>query len=440
MRLLKIEKRLERIGNALFTTFVAQLRERKGNRMTSATQDNMPLVPRVVLDAEDIITSSLAFVRSHLSMEIAYLSEFVNDNLVFRAINAPGFEDIVKIGDQIPLTQAFCPHILEGRLPELIPDTARVPFLKDTQIDPPFPIRSHVSIPIRRFNGDVYGMYCCLSSKPRPSLNNRDLEVMRAFASLSADQVNSKLMADTIAQMKREAIEEILDETAFEIALQPITRLKDNGVAGYEALCRFSSQPYRAPNLWFDDAAEVGLQADLELHVIDQALKLLPDLPQGCYLAVNTSPATLASGKIGPLARAAGGARVIIEITEHDAIEDLDMLLHEIDRLRECGARIAIDDAGAGYSGLQQIVRIRPDVIKLDMSLTQDIDKDLARRSLASAMVQFARDTNAHVVAEGIETEAEMRTLRQLGVEMGQGYHLGRPELVSDMMGRSKYA
>jgi EAL domain-containing protein (putative c-di-GMP-specific phosphodiesterase class I) len=173
---------------------------------------------------------------------------------------------------------------------------------------------------------------------------------------------------------------------------------------------------------------------------MEVTLRLLSDLPSGCYLAVNTSPATIASGKIGPLARAAGGSRVVVEITEHDAIDDLDRLLHEIDRLRAWGARIAIDDAGAGYSGLQQIVRLRPDVIKLDMSLTQDIDKDLARRSLASSMVQFAHDTNAHVVAEGIETEAEMRTLRKIGVQLGQGFHLGRPELASNIIEGAKYA
>jgi EAL domain-containing protein (putative c-di-GMP-specific phosphodiesterase class I) len=165
--------------------------------------------------------------------------------------------------------------------------------------------------------------------------------------------------------------------------------------------------------------------------VIEVALAFLPELPASCYLAVNTSPATLATGKLSKIIAAAGGDRVVVEITEHAAIENLDVLLMEIDRLRDLGARIAVDDAGAGYSGLQQIIRLRPDVIKLDMSLTQDVDKDLARRALASAMVQFAQDTNARVVAEGIETEAEMRTLKNIGVELGQGYHLGRPVLAA---------
>jgi len=367
-------------------------------------------------------------------MEVAYLSEFVGENLVFRAVDAPGFEDSIAVGGDMPLDQVYCRHILNGKLPELIADTDDVAFTQTIALTNTLPIRSHVSVPIHRSDGSVYGMFCCLSRQPRQSLNSRDLEVMRAFASLSADQVNRQLTSDFATRSKLESIESILEECAFEIALQPIQRLQDQSIAGYEALCRFSRMPYRAPNLWFDDAAEVGLQAKLELLVIDKALGILPKLPNACYLAVNTSPATLAGGKVADLVAAAGGERIVVEITEHDEIENLDVLLMEIDRLREHGARIAIDDAGAGYSGLQQIIRLRPDVIKLDMSLTQDVDKDLARRALASAMVQFARDTNARVVAEGIETEAEMRTLKNIGVELGQGYHLGRPALWSDVL------
>ncbi|MCF2870795.1 EAL domain-containing protein [Octadecabacter sp. G9-8] len=408
--------------------------------MTKMDPATAALVPRVTGDNGDIVSNSLAFVRSHLDMEVAYLSEFVDENLVFRAVNAPGLEDMVSVGGSMPLDEVYCRHILEGRLPELMPDTDDVPFAQGIAMTHDLPVRSHVSIPIHRTNGDIYGMFCCLSRKPRRSLNSRDLEVMRAFASLSADQVNTQLTSDFAIQAKRDSIEKVLQTSDFEIALQPILRLQDQGVAGYEALCRFSPTPYRPPNFWFDDAAAVGLQVALELHVIEVALALLADLPAACYLAVNTSPATLATGRISPLVEAVGRDRVVVEITEHAAIDDLDVLLMEIDRLRDLGARIAVDDAGAGYSGLQQIIRLRPDVIKLDMSLTQDVDKDLARRSLASAMVQFAQDTKAHVVAEGIETEAEMQTLRMLGVELGQGYYLGRPALASLILGGTKTA
>lgn len=397
-------------------------------------------VPRLMPANGDIIASALAFVRSHFDMEVAYLSEIVDDRVVFRAVNAPGFEGLIDVGGSVPLDEVYCGLILAGQLPELIPDTVHEPIVDSIALTHSLPIRAHVSIPILRTDGAVYGMFCCFSRQPRPSLNERDLDVMRAFASLSADQINTQLSLETAEVEKRESIEQVLNTHNFEIALQPILRLQGKGTAGYEALCRFSPTPYRPPNLWFDDAGQVGLQEQLELLVIERAFELLPSLSADNYLAVNTSPATLASGKLAPLIQAAGEDRVVVEITEHAAIDDLDVLLMEIDRLRECGARIAVDDAGAGYSGLQQIIRLRPDVIKLDMSLTQDVDKDLARRSLASALVQFAYDTNAHVVAEGIETEAELRTLRKLGVEWGQGYHLGRPALASEVLGITKRA
>ena len=392
------------------------------------------IVPRMVGSEGDVIMNALSFARSHLGMEIAYLAQIVGNDLIFEAVIAPGFEHTIDVGCSLPLDLTLCQYIIRGDLPELISDTAEFPLIRDLGIMKKVAIRSHVGIPIHRLDGSLYGVFCCVDRAPRPSLNARDLEVMRAFASLSADQVNVRLSLEAEATLKRDAICDVLDGQAFEIALQPIMRLQDQATAGYEALCRFSPEPYRAPNLWFADAAEVGLQTSLELLVIKAALAILPDLQEGCYLAVNTSPDTLATGKIASLLETVDGSRIVVEITEHAAIADLDQLLMAIDRLRELGAQIAVDDAGAGYSGLQQLIRLRPDVIKLDMSLTQDVDKDLARRSLASAMVQFAHDTNAHVVAEGIETEAELRTLRGIGVEMGQGYHLGRPQLARDTL------
>ncbi|MCW1951638.1 MAG: EAL domain-containing protein [Octadecabacter sp.] len=392
------------------------------------------LAPGLVSEGGDIIMNSLSFIRSHLEMDVAYVSEFIGDEVVFRDVCAPGYEASVKAGNRQPLHETYCHYVVGGQLPELIPDTNLQPFTQHLAATQAFPIRSFVGVPILRADGSIFGMFCSFGKVARPTLNSRDLEVVRAFASMAGDQVNERLSLASTAQQKFNEIEDVLEAQRFEIALQPILRLKDQGTAGYEALCRFSPQPYRPPNQWFDDAAEVGLQVALELYVIEVALKILPQLPTACYLAVNTSPATLATGKLSALIAAAGGDRIVVEITEHAAIDDLDVLLMEIDKLRDHGARIAVDDAGAGYSGLQQIIRLRPDVIKLDMSLTQDVDKDLARRALASAMVQFAKATNARVVAEGIETEAEMRTLKNLGVELGQGYHLGRPALSADVL------
>ena len=376
-----------------------------------------------------IIENSLAFVRGHLDMEVAYLSEFVCDDLVFRAVDAPGFEDRIAVGGSMPLDQVYCRHVISGRLPELIPDTNDEPFTQQIPLTKSLPIRSHVSVPIRKSDGSVYGMFCCLSREPRPSLNNRDLGVLRAFANISAEQVNSRLVRQMDYDAKRREIEKVNEENAFRIALQPIKSLDTQQLRGYEALCRFTAEPHRPPNQWFEQAARVGMQLPLELKAIEKAFGLLPDIPGNTYLSVNASPLTLISRDLLNLIPREYGHRIKVEVTEHNELGDLDAVLMQIDRLRDLGVRIAVDDAGAGYSGLQQIIKIKPDMIKLDISLTQGVDRDIARRSLVAAMVQFSRDTGANLVAEGIETKAEMDTLCQIGVSLGQGYYLGRPAM-----------
>ncbi|WP_324754408.1 EAL domain-containing protein [Roseovarius sp. Pro17] len=379
------------------------------------------------LSGDDTIHSALEFVRSHLGMEVAYLSEFIGDDLVFRAVSAPGFEDTAYVGATMPLDDVYCRHILAGRLPELIPDTANEPLCRDIPLTSAIPIKSHVSVPIRRRDGSAYGMFCCLSRTAKPDLTQRDLAVMRAFAGLSAEQVNGRIAERVTYDTTATAIKAILQSRDFDVVYQPIMDAAARRPKGFEALCRFRAQPYRPPNLWFDDAATVGLQADLEICVIEQALIALNQLPPSIYVSVNASPATVASGRLGDVFKHWPAERIVLEVTEHSMVDCYDSLLSELDTLRFRGVRLAIDDAGAGYSGLQHIVRLHPDIIKLDISLTNRIDEDIVRRSLGAALVRFAVEINAAIVAEGIETEGELTTLHDLGVPLAQGYFLGKP-------------
>ncbi|MCY4333355.1 MAG: EAL domain-containing protein [Litoreibacter sp.] len=378
-------------------------------------------------DNEDVVQSALNFVRSHLGMEVAYLSEFVDDKLVFRAVDAPGFEEMAAPGISIPLNQVYCNYILSGDLPEVIPDTHDIPLAKSVPITEAVGVRSHVSVPIMRSNGTPYGMFCCLSREPKPDLNPRDLGVMRAFAKISAEQVNEKLSKRTRLEMLREELERVISQERYAVMLQPIMDIRTREPVGFEALTRFRSEPYRPPNLWFDEAADVGMQVDLELAVIKSALRSVSELPEPIYVSLNASPATVASGLLTETLRHQPLDRIVLEVTEHAEIDDPQAVLDQLTKLRSNGLRLAVDDAGAGYSGLQQIVQLKPDIIKLDISLTSGIERDVVRSCLAEALVGFAEQTNAKIVAEGIETEGELDALRRLGVPLGQGYLLGRP-------------
>ncbi|CAN5672322.1 hypothetical protein BH23PSE1_BH23PSE1_06700 [soil metagenome] len=171
----------------------------------------------------------------------------------------------------------------------------------------------------------------------------------------------------------------------------------------------------------------MGKRVALELAAIRAALGALAHLPRHVYLSVNASPQTVVEADLCALFREHGPERIVLELTEHAAVADYAELGRALNLLRFAGVQIAIDDAGAGYSGLQHIVQLRPDILKLDMTLVRDIDTDPARRSLAAALLHFASEMRALIVAEGIETQGEYEALRQLGIDRGQGYFLGRP-------------
>lgn len=250
---------------------------------------------------------------------------------------------------------------------------------------------------------------------------NRDLQ----------DELDRERAGRRTAQVERERLEWLVEEVIagrkLQMVFQPILDLASCEVVAVEALARFQGAPPRGPDVWFAEAHSVGLGLELELTAVALALGHLDELPEAQLLSINVSPDTVASPQFADLLAGVAGHRILVELTECTVIGDYPTLLDSIDSARRRGVRIAVDDAGAGYAGLQQIVRLRPDVIKLDRSIIQGIDRDPVRRALATSLVAFGHDTDSAIVAEGIEEPAELATLQQLGVTWGQGYLLGRP-------------
>lgn len=382
----------------------------------------------------DVVFDALHTMRTHLDMEIGYLSEFVGDKLVFRCIDAPGLEHIAQVGGAMDLSDTYCNQIRAGHLPQLIGDTLDLPIAAALPITHQIPIRAHISIPIERSDGSAFGMFCCLSRRPNTSLNTRDLDLMRVFARLAQSEVQRTLEVRSEQAAIAELIDRTLQDRTYDMVFQPIMDLRSGDLIGMEALCRFQSDPYRPPNLWFQDAARVGKSVQLEINVIEAALAALADVAADVYMSLNASSETVASGLLADVFSGVATNRLVIEVTEHVAVADWAALDRSLHTLRAMGIRVAIDDAGAGHSGLQQMVRLRPDIIKLDRSLVARIDEDRARRSLCAAMVHYASETGASLVAEGIERAEEAATLRGLGVQMGQGYLLARPMPLIDLL------
>ncbi len=263
----------------------------------------------------------------------------------------------------------------------------------------------------------------------RLQIHNRELE----------NEVETRRRVEEEARVERaekeRRIRAILDAGPPTIVFQPIAELATGQVVSYEALTRFAAEPQRPPDQWFTEASEVGRGVELELASVMAALAEAERLPPEVGVSINVSPAAATSPDLVDLLGPERGRRLLLEITEHERIDDYESLLDALGRLREAGVRLAVDDAGAGFSSLQHILTLRPDVIKLDISLTRDIDQDPIKRALASSLVSFSADIGSRLVAEGIETESERTTLVDLGVPWGQGYHLGRPAPLDAIVG-----
>ena len=230
------------------------------------------------------------------------------------------------------------------------------------------------------------------------------------------------LPAQTTARSARSRhdIEDVLSSpTALSIVFQPIVELATGRIAGYEALSRFRSTTLRTVPVWFAQARRFGLGSQLQAKAIATALSAT-GRPAGRYLSFNASPSALVSTDV--LAVLPDDlTNLVIEITEQDHNLESGPLLSVLADLRRRGARIAVDDTGAGYAGLQRMLAIKPDIIKLDKALVSGLQSDPAKIALVEALVGFASRTGAQICAEGIETEEELLTLADLDVTVGQG-------------------
>jgi PAS domain S-box-containing protein len=239
--------------------------------------------------------------------------------------------------------------------------------------------------------------------------------------------VSAELNQQRTLAAARERIDRVLTDSALDTALQPIVDLASGRLVGVEALARFRDG--RRPDQWFGDARDTGQSLDLDRLAFVTALSTFPQLPPGVYLSVNATPALLTDPRFRSAVVDSGVPleRLVVEITEHVEIFRYEEITAALTPLRERGVRLAIDDTGAGFASFSHVLKLRPDVIKIDRSLIAGVHEDPARRSLITALVLLALDLRAAVTAEGAEQAAELEALLDLGVDHVQGYLLARP-------------
>ena len=360
-------------------------------------------------------------------MDVGFVTEFRDGVRVFRHVaSAEGFAPIA-VGDANPLEESYCQRIVSGEIPALVPDSYQYPVLKALRATEALQIRAHVGVPVRFSDGSVFGTFCCYSRDPQADLNQTDVSVLTRFAWLIGQLLEPRVLAERAREQVVARLLAVIGTDRLNMVFQPVIDVALGKVVGYEALARFNGEPARAPDVWFNEAHDVQLGLRLETVAFDKALAALSAIPADAYLALNASPQMILSGTLARALATAPLARLMLEVTEHSSIPDYGVLSEALAALRKGGLRLAVDDAGSGYASFRHILKLKPDVIKLDQSLIRDIDIDPGSRALAAALITFAAQTGSGVVAEGVETEDELATLRTLGVSTAQGFLLGRP-------------
>ncbi len=228
----------------------------------------------------------------------------------------------------------------------------------------------------------------------------------------------------------------IIENEQLTTLFQPIVENASGKIFGYEALTRGpSDSPLHAPGCLFSTAQTHGLLSKLERLIWRRAWRAFSDLHLPGRLFLNTSPCTLM--KVEPMLKLLHDPEleppldpgvVVIEITEQSPIDDYAALQSALQEYRAHGFSIAIDDLGAGYSGLRLWSEIQPDLVKLDMHFIQGIHKDPVKQEFVRSIRDIARGIRCRVVAEGIESQEELDAVRELNIQLGQGYHYAKPK------------
>ncbi|RZS77928.1 diguanylate cyclase (GGDEF)-like protein [Motilibacter rhizosphaerae] len=371
----------------------------------------------------------LRLLRLQVGMDVAWTSEFVGSEQVFRFVDAARGALAPTPGTGLPLAGAYCTSVLNGTMPALIPDARADPQGALLPVTFELRIGSYLGVPLQDPDGSTRGMLCAIGAAPAPDLGSDDLNSARLIAEVLEDMHYRALHEAEEMRLHedlRDQVAALCDGEGRTAVLQPIVDLRTGEIVAAEGLTRFRGSE-RGPAQWFAAAASVGMTGRLEVATGRAALLFLDPPISAPVVTVNMSPSVVTDGGLDVLLDGCDPARVVLEITEHAPVTSYEDLHEVLAPFRARGMRIAVDDAGAGYASMRHVLRLRPDLIKIDMSLVRGIDDDPVRRALVGALHDFAVSSGATTIAEGVETGDELRALAGLGVVLVQGFLFGEP-------------
>lgn len=378
-------------------------------------------------DSADLVHTLLGLLRRRLGLDAAWVASFSSGMQVFEVVDGDARAFGLSPGIRASLSGSYSVRVIDGRLPAVIPDTSADTTASVLAKTHQPGVGAYVGVPLLGPDGSAVGMVCAVSQQPRPHLADIDLRIARKMADLIGALMELPVDPTKIPTDQHDGIRRMVAERDFEIVFQAVQNVSTGKVVGVEALARFPCEPFR-PDLVFGEAAVLGLDIELETAVIARALSLVPQLPADAFVAVNISPSAVLRTPLTELLAEVDPARLVLEITEHDAVENYDALDDVLEACRARGMRVAVDDVGAGFSSFSHVLEIAPEFIKIDHSITRNIDADAARRRLAQSIAELAAQIGATVIAEGVETQGELDAVGAAGIPLAQGFYLSRPK------------
>ena len=368
----------------------------------------------------------LESARTKLGTTIAWVSEFSDADQVIQAATGDLAAMNVSVGMTAPMEGSFCARVLAGQLPPVVTAADRDARTRDLAITSRLGIGSYVGAPIRSpRDGRPVGMLCCLGRDDGAQLDGASARLLEFLAQLLGEHIaSSPLQANEELLEATARITAVLRNGAVQPVFQPIIQISTGNVVAYEALARFTGADTATV---FSDATRTGRGLELEALAARAALAAARQRPLDVTVGINLSPKALTTPSVLDSLLQYRGGRIGVELTEHAPVEDYGPLIDARQQLRDAGITLSIDDAGSGYASMRHVLRLQPDVIKLDASIVSDVHLDPAKQALTLAMQTFTNEIGAILVAEGIETVAERETLTARGIDFGQGWLWGRP-------------
>lgn len=377
---------------------------------------------RVDMNASTTVGRMMELVREQMSLDIVLLLSLEGNHLLIEHAVGPAARFGIVPGSEFRPNENFLettpPEVFD---PSLAPGEEVAEKVSEAICDGIGPCTSVV---VTSPEGELQRVLSCVyldRSRPPASRSSIDLAAEMLSQIVAHEDVHRRHQ-----RVIKARIDTVIKNRMITTLFQPIVEASTGAVVGAEALSRFPKSN-RGPDVWFAEAASVGMGVDLELAAMEIALSQLPNIADHIYLSLNASPDTIIDPRLLNLVATSQPRRLVIEITEHAVVTDYSALTKALRNIRNIGARIAVDDVGAGFSSFTHIRELEPDIIKIDRSIVSNIHEDPARRVITSAIGDVSKDLGAKAVAEGIEVQEELDVLMAIGIQYAQGYFLAKP-------------